>query len=68
MSESDSAIMEHLIAIRTVLDVQTTRVLELIKRFGNLEGQVAGISKGLNRIDGRLDRIEGRLGLIEARI
>jgi hypothetical protein len=68
MSETDSAIVEHLNTIRAVLDVQTTRFLELIKRLGNLEGQVAEISKGLDRIDGRLDRIEGRLGLIEARI
>ena len=66
MAEPDNVVLQHLRAIREILDNHTDRLLELQQRMGGLDVQAANISVRIDRIDVRFDRVEKRLGLIEA--
>ena len=69
---ADSIILEHLQAIRGVLDRHTDELREIKERLGileigigNLGGQYASVSNRLDRLDERVARIEKRLDLVE---
>ncbi len=68
----DNIILEHLRAIRGVLDRHTDELREIKERLGileigigNLGGQYASLSNRLDRMDERVARIEKRLDLVE---
>jgi predicted nucleic acid-binding Zn-ribbon protein len=62
---TDNLILEHLRAIRGVLDRHTEDLREIKVRLGILESQYASLSNRLDRMDERVARIEKRLDLVE---
>jgi hypothetical protein len=62
---TDNLILEHLRAIRCVLDRHTEDFREIKVRLGILESQYASLSNPLDRMDERAARIEKRLDLVE---
>jgi hypothetical protein len=79
-NEPDDLVLEHLRAIRGVVDETLNDVPDLKRRLASMEKQVAGlrvdfaamredlvgIEHKIDRSDARLDRIEKRLGLVDA--
>jgi hypothetical protein len=68
MGATGCTVLDHLVAIRGPLEDCGVRFSDTIKRTGNLENQMIGLSKCLDSIDGRLDRIVRRLGAVEVRL
>ena len=62
---SESLVLEHLRAIRAILDRHTEDLREIKGRLGILEQQYASLSNRLDRMDERITRIETRLELVE---
>ena len=67
---TDNIVLEHLRAIRGILDLQTAELLEikgrlgiLVSQIGTLGAQYASVSNRLDRLDERVARIERRLDL-----
>jgi len=70
---TDNIILEHLRAIRGVLDRHSDNLREIKERIGiletgvgNLGAQYANLSTRLDRLDDRVARIERRLDLADA--
>jgi hypothetical protein len=66
MTETDHQILEHLVHIRSALDVMREDVRELKRPLGALENRCARMSGQLDRINSRIVRIERRLDLTDA--
>lgn len=64
--ETDNIVLEHLRAIRGVLDRHSDDLREIKGRLGILEAQYASLSNRIDRIDDRLARVEKRLELLDA--
>ncbi|MEM7746542.1 MAG: hypothetical protein AAF409_22880 [Pseudomonadota bacterium] len=64
--DTDNVVLEHLRAIRTILDRHTDELIEIKQRLGLLEQGYANLSNRVDRMDDRLTRIEKRLELVEA--
>lgn len=71
--DADNIVLEHLRAIRGVLDRHGEDLREIKERLGilevgvgNLGSQYANLSTRLDRLDDRVARIERRLDLAEA--
>jgi chromosome segregation ATPase len=71
--ETDNILLEHLRAIRGVLDRHSEDLREIKERIGiletgvgNLGSQYASLSTRLDRLDERVARIERRLDLANA--
>ena len=71
--ETDSIVLEHLRAIRGILDRHTEDLREIKEKIGiletgvgNLGAQYASLSTRLDRLDERVARIERRLELLDA--
>ncbi len=62
---TDSAILDHLWAIRATLEQQSEDLREIKGRLGILGQQYASVSNRLDRMDDRIGRIEVRLELVE---
>jgi chromosome segregation ATPase len=62
---AESLVLEHLRAIREILDRHTEDLREIKSRLGILEQQYASLSTRLDRMDERVGRIEKRLELVE---
>lgn len=71
--ETDNIILEHLRAIRAILDRHSDELREIKERagivevgIGGLGTQYASLSIRMDRLDDRVARIEKRLGLLDA--
>ena len=71
--EPRNLVLEHLRAIRGILDDHSRKFEEVILRLGrvereiaNLHGDFAGLSRRLDNLDQRVSRIERRLELNDA--
>ena len=58
MTEADNLVLEHLRYIRARVDVLSEDMREVKDRLGALEERYAGLSRRLDRLDGRVERIE----------
>jgi hypothetical protein len=65
MAEPHELILDHLRAIRGVVEATREDVRDLKVRMTSVEEGLAGVNRRLDRIDARLDRAEVRLELTE---
>jgi hypothetical protein len=71
--DTRTTILEHLLAIRGILDRQAEDLREIKERLGvvgvgtgGLAGRYASLATRLDRIDDRLAKVEKRLDLLDA--
>ena len=65
---TENLVLEHLRAIRGILDDHTAELKEIKGRLGIMESQIGTLGAQYASLSNRLDRLDGRVARIERRL